>query len=162
MSSCFSAGERATTADSISASVVIKKTVCRRPSSSKPCGRSFKYDGAGAYRVPMQVNRNRQQSLAIRWHLQAVHEKKGRGTYEKLAEEIIATYKRERGEYARHTSAIHGAVRGATRIPIARAPGFLTADSERQPYGRPTRGTASRPDAHLPMKRVLATWATTR
>jgi small subunit ribosomal protein S7 len=43
----------------------------------------------------MQVNRNRQQSLAIRWILQAVREKKGRGTYEKLAEEIIAAYKRE-------------------------------------------------------------------
>jgi small subunit ribosomal protein S7 len=51
--------------------------------------------GGAAYQVPMQVNRNRQQSLAIRWLLQAVREKKGRGTYEKLAEEIIAAYKRE-------------------------------------------------------------------
>ena len=51
--------------------------------------------GGAAYQVPMQVNRNRQQSLAIRWVLQAVREKKGRGTYEKLAEEIIAAYKRE-------------------------------------------------------------------
>ena len=51
--------------------------------------------GGAAYQVPMQVNRNRQQSLAIRWILQAVREKKGRGTYEKLAEEIIAAYKRE-------------------------------------------------------------------
>ena len=51
--------------------------------------------GGAAYQVPMQVNRNRQQSLAIRWLLQAVREKKGRATHEKLAEEIIAAYKRE-------------------------------------------------------------------
>ena len=51
--------------------------------------------GGAAYQVPMQVNRNRQQSLAIRWMLQAVRDKKGRATHEKLAEEIIAAYKRE-------------------------------------------------------------------
>jgi small subunit ribosomal protein S7 len=43
----------------------------------------------------MQVNRSRQQSLAIRWILLAVREKKGRPTYQKLAEEVIAAYKRE-------------------------------------------------------------------
>jgi small subunit ribosomal protein S7 len=51
--------------------------------------------GGAAYQVPMQVNRNRQQSLAIRWLLGAVREKKGRATHEKLAEEIVAAYKRE-------------------------------------------------------------------
>jgi small subunit ribosomal protein S7 len=51
--------------------------------------------GGAAYQVPMQVNRNRQQSLAIRWILTAVREKKGRATHEKLAEEIIAAFKRE-------------------------------------------------------------------
>jgi len=51
--------------------------------------------GGAAYQVPMQVNRNRQQSLAIRWILGSVREKKGRATHEKLAEEIIAAYKRE-------------------------------------------------------------------
>ena len=51
--------------------------------------------GGAAYQVPMQVNRNRQQSLAIRLLLAAVREKKGRATHEKLAEEIIAAYKRE-------------------------------------------------------------------
>jgi small subunit ribosomal protein S7 len=51
--------------------------------------------GGAAYQVPMQVNRNRQQSLAIRWILGAVREKKGRPTYEKLAEELMAAYKRE-------------------------------------------------------------------
>ena len=51
--------------------------------------------GGAAYQVPMQVNRARQQSLAIRWILLAVREKKGRTTDEKLAEELIAAYNRE-------------------------------------------------------------------
>jgi small subunit ribosomal protein S7 len=51
--------------------------------------------GGAAYQVPMQVNRNRQQSLAIRWLLEAVREKKGRATHQKLADEIIAAYNRE-------------------------------------------------------------------
>jgi len=51
--------------------------------------------GGAAYQVPMQVNRNRQLSLAIRWMLSAAREKKGRPMYEKLAEEFIAAYKRE-------------------------------------------------------------------
>ena len=51
--------------------------------------------GGAAYQVPMQVSRNRQQSLAIRWILTSVRDKKGRPTYQKLAEEIIAAYKRE-------------------------------------------------------------------
>ena len=46
--------------------------------------------GGAAYQVPMQVNRPRQQSLAIRWSLMAVREKKGRATHEKLAEELVA------------------------------------------------------------------------
>jgi small subunit ribosomal protein S7 len=51
--------------------------------------------GGAAYQVPMQVNRNRQQSLAIRWMLGACREKKGRAMHEKLAEEFIAAYNRE-------------------------------------------------------------------
>jgi small subunit ribosomal protein S7 len=51
--------------------------------------------GGAAYQVPMQVNRQRQQSLAIRWILMAVRERKGRATHEKLAEELIAAYKKE-------------------------------------------------------------------
>lgn len=51
--------------------------------------------GGAAYQVPMQVNRTRQQSLAIRWILTAVREKKGRPMSEKLAEELIAAYNRE-------------------------------------------------------------------
>jgi small subunit ribosomal protein S7 len=51
--------------------------------------------GGAAYQVPMQVNRNRQQSLAIRWILGACREKKGRAMHEKLAEEFIAAFNRE-------------------------------------------------------------------
>jgi small subunit ribosomal protein S7 len=51
--------------------------------------------GGAAYQVPMQVNRTRQQSLAIRWILMAVREKKGRATAQKLADELVAAYKRE-------------------------------------------------------------------
>ena len=51
--------------------------------------------GGAAYQVPMQVNRTRQQSLAIRWILLAVREKKGRATHLKLADELVAAYKRE-------------------------------------------------------------------
>ncbi len=51
--------------------------------------------GGASYQVPMQVNKARQQSLAIRWILLAVREKKGRATHEKLANELIAAYNRE-------------------------------------------------------------------
>jgi len=51
--------------------------------------------GGAAYQVPMQVNRSRQQSLAIRWILMAVREKKGRPTQEKLADELLSAYNRE-------------------------------------------------------------------
>lgn len=51
--------------------------------------------GGAAYQVPMQVNRTRQQSLAIRWMLAAVREKKGRPSCEKLAEEVMAAFRRE-------------------------------------------------------------------
>jgi len=51
--------------------------------------------GGAAYQVPMQVNRQRQQSLAIRWMMMAVREKKGRPTHESLAAELISAYNRE-------------------------------------------------------------------
>ena len=51
--------------------------------------------GGAAYQVPMQVNRVRQQSLAIRWLLIAIREKKGRPTAQKLADELVAAYNRE-------------------------------------------------------------------
>ena len=51
--------------------------------------------GGAAYQVPMQVNRVRQQSLAFRWILMAVRDKKGRPTAQKLADELVAAYNRE-------------------------------------------------------------------
>jgi small subunit ribosomal protein S7 len=51
--------------------------------------------GGASYQVPMQVNKNRQQSLAIRWILLAVREKKGRPTALKLADELFAAFNRE-------------------------------------------------------------------
>jgi len=51
--------------------------------------------GGASYQVPMQVNKSRQQSLAIRWILMACREKKGRPMHEKLAGELISAYNRE-------------------------------------------------------------------
>lgn len=51
--------------------------------------------GGASYQVPMQVNRNRQQSLAFRWLLIAVRDKKGRATHLKLADELLAAYRKE-------------------------------------------------------------------
>ena len=51
--------------------------------------------GGASYQVPMQVSRNRQQSLAIRWILGACREKKGRPMADKLAAELLAAYNRE-------------------------------------------------------------------
>lgn len=51
--------------------------------------------GGASYQVPMQVNRVRQQSLAIRWILTAVRDKKGRPTHLKLADELVAAYNKE-------------------------------------------------------------------
>ncbi len=51
--------------------------------------------GGAAYQVPMQVNRNRQQSLAIRWILAAVRDKKGRAKHVALCDEIVAAYNKE-------------------------------------------------------------------
>ena len=51
--------------------------------------------GGASYQVPMQVNRQRQQSLAIRWILNAIRDKKGRPTHMKLADELVAAFNRE-------------------------------------------------------------------
>ena len=51
--------------------------------------------GGALYQVPMQVSRSRQQSLAIRWLLTAIRDKKGRPTHLRLADELVAAYNRE-------------------------------------------------------------------
>ena len=57
--------------------------------------------GGASYQVPMQVNKVRQQSLAVRWILLAIREKKGRPSAEKLAAELLAAYNREGAAYTR-------------------------------------------------------------
>ncbi|TWU22999.1 30S ribosomal protein S7 [Novipirellula galeiformis] len=57
--------------------------------------------GGASYQVPMQVNRSRQQSLAIRWLLAAVRDKKGRPMHVKLADELLAAYKKEGVAYTK-------------------------------------------------------------
>jgi small subunit ribosomal protein S7 len=51
--------------------------------------------GGATYQVPMQVNKTRQQSLAIRWIIQASRGKAGRPMYLRLADELMAAYRRE-------------------------------------------------------------------
>jgi len=51
--------------------------------------------GGATYQVPMQVNQKRQQSLAIRWILEAARAKKGRPMAHRLADEFMAAYKKE-------------------------------------------------------------------
>jgi small subunit ribosomal protein S7 len=51
--------------------------------------------GGATYQVPMQVNRKRQQSLAIRWVIGAARSKAGRPMFLRLADELMAAYRRE-------------------------------------------------------------------
>src|SRR5439155_14606371 len=51
--------------------------------------------GGATYQVPMQVNRTRQQSLSIRWLINAARSKSGRPMHLRLADELIAAYRRE-------------------------------------------------------------------
>ena len=51
--------------------------------------------GGATYQVPMQVNTKRRLSLAIRWIRDAAREKKGKPMADRLAEELMAAYKKE-------------------------------------------------------------------
>ncbi len=51
--------------------------------------------GGATYQVPTPVNSKRQQTLSIRWILQAARAKKGRPIHLRLAEEFINAYRRE-------------------------------------------------------------------
>lgn len=48
--------------------------------------------GGASYQVPMQVSSRRQQSLAIRWILEAARGKKGKPMCERLAGELMDAY----------------------------------------------------------------------
>jgi len=51
--------------------------------------------GGSNYQVPMPVNRKRQQSLAIRWVLEASRSGKGKPMCERLASELIDAFNRD-------------------------------------------------------------------
>jgi small subunit ribosomal protein S7 len=62
--------------------------------------------GGATYQVPMQVNKTRQQSLAIRWLIAAARGKKGRPMYLRLADELMAAYRREGEAMAKRENTI--------------------------------------------------------
>jgi small subunit ribosomal protein S7 len=51
--------------------------------------------GGANYQVPMQVNSKRRLSLSIRWIIQAVRAGKGQPTAQRLANELMAAYRKE-------------------------------------------------------------------
>ena len=51
--------------------------------------------GGANYQVPMQVNKRRQQSLAFRWIIDACRAAGGRPMSDRLAEELMAAFKKE-------------------------------------------------------------------
>src|SRR5580765_1371532 len=51
--------------------------------------------GGANYQVPMQVNKRRQQSLAFRWIINACREEGGRPMSDRLANELMAAFKKE-------------------------------------------------------------------
>lgn len=51
--------------------------------------------GGATYQVPMQVNKTRQQSLSIRWIINAARAKAGRPMFLRLSDELMAAYRRE-------------------------------------------------------------------
>lgn len=62
--------------------------------------------GGATYQVPMQVNKVRQQSLAIRWLITASRAKTGRPMYLRLADEFMAAYRREGEAMAKRENTI--------------------------------------------------------
>ena len=51
--------------------------------------------GGANYQVPMQVNKRRQQSLAFRWMINACRDGGGRPMSERLADELMAAFRKE-------------------------------------------------------------------
>jgi len=55
--------------------------------------------GGSTYQVPFEVNRKRQQSLAIRWITDAARKRKGRPMSERLALELVDAYNKQGGAF---------------------------------------------------------------
>jgi len=62
--------------------------------------------GGANYQIPMPVNARRQQSLAIRWIIEAARKKGGRPMYQRLADELMAAYRRE-GDAMQQREMVH-------------------------------------------------------
>jgi len=62
--------------------------------------------GGATYQVPMPVNKSRQQSLAIRWLINASRAKAGRPMFLRLADELMAAYRREGEAMAKRETTI--------------------------------------------------------
>ncbi len=62
--------------------------------------------GGANYQVPMQVNPKRRQSLAIRWVLEAARKKGGRPMSQRLADELMAAFRRE-GDAMQQREMVH-------------------------------------------------------
>ena len=62
--------------------------------------------GGATYQVPMQVNKVRQQSLAIRWLIGAARNKAGKPMFLRLADELTAAYRREGEAMAKRETTI--------------------------------------------------------
>jgi len=62
--------------------------------------------GGATYQVPMQVNRIRQQSLALRWIIGSARGKKGRPMHLKLADELMSAYRREGEAWSKRENTI--------------------------------------------------------
>jgi small subunit ribosomal protein S7 len=55
--------------------------------------------GGATYQVPFEVNRKRQQSLAIRWIIEAARKRKGRPMADRLALELVDAYNKQGGAF---------------------------------------------------------------
>ncbi|MFA5023143.1 MAG: 30S ribosomal protein S7 [Candidatus Paceibacterota bacterium] len=62
--------------------------------------------GGANYQVPHEVRPERKQALAFRWIIEAAKGKKGKGMAEKLADELIGSYKNE-GEAIKKRENVH-------------------------------------------------------
>jgi len=62
--------------------------------------------GGANYQVPMQVNSKRRQSLAMRWMLTATRGKGGRPMAARLADELMAAFRRE-GDAMQQREMVH-------------------------------------------------------
>jgi small subunit ribosomal protein S7 len=55
--------------------------------------------GGATLQVPHEIKKNRQQSLAFRWIIQAARKKKGKPMSKRLAEEFFDAYKKQGAAY---------------------------------------------------------------